>query len=140
MCNLLSVTFSWDPEKNALLKRTRGVSFEEIVASIEDGGVLGVFEHLNQKRYRNQRVYLAAFMNYVFVVPFVRDEKTDKLVLKTIYPSRKYHERSDFRARPEGFEGEGGRRGDPVPDARDQRASQVCERQAHREAYDSLLT
>ena len=87
------MTFNWDPEKNALLKRTRGVSFEEIVAAIEDGGVLDVFEHPNQERYRNQRVYLVEFMDYVFVVPSVRDEENDELVLKTIYPSRKYTKR-----------------------------------------------
>ncbi len=84
------MTFNWDPEKNALLKRTRGVSFEEIVAAIEDGGVLGVLEHPNPERYPNQRVYLVEFMDYVFVVPFVREETKRELVLKTIYPSRKY--------------------------------------------------
>ena len=57
------VTFNWDPEKNALLKRTRGVSFEEIVVAIEDGGVLDVFEHPNKERHRNQRVYLVEFMD-----------------------------------------------------------------------------
>ena len=87
------MTFNWDPEKNALLKRARGVSFEEIVAAIEDGGVLNVFEHPNQERYRNQRVYLVEFMDYVFVVPFVEDNENDELVLKTIFPSRKYTRR-----------------------------------------------
>lgn len=87
------MTFNWDPEKNALLKRTRGVSFEEIVVAIEDGDVLDVLSHPNQERYRNQQVYLVAYLDYVFVVPFVRDDANDQIVLKTIYPSRKYTKR-----------------------------------------------
>lgn len=87
------MTFNWDPEKNTLLKRTRGISFEEIVVAIEDGDVLDVLSHPNQERYGSQQVYLVEYLDYVFVVPFVRNELRDEIVLKTIYPSRKYTKR-----------------------------------------------
>jgi hypothetical protein len=87
------VTFNWDPEKNALLKGARGKSFEEIVVAIEGGDVLDVLSHPNQVKYPNQQVYLVEYMDYVFVVPFVRDDANHQIVLKTIYPSRKFTKR-----------------------------------------------
>ena len=90
-CDILSsVTFDWDNEKNELLKRTRGISFEEIVVAIEDGSIADVLEHSSPERYPNQRVYLVIHHDYVFAVPFVTDVPEDRIVLKTIYPSRKY--------------------------------------------------
>lgn len=76
-----------------LLKRSRGISFEEIVFAIEAGDVVDVLRHPNQERYRNQQVYLVEYQDYVFVVPFVRDDASDQIVLKTIYHSRKYTKR-----------------------------------------------
>jgi len=87
------VTFNWDDEKNETLKRTRGVSFEEIVIEIEDGNIVDVLAHPNEQKYPNQQVYLVSHHDYVFVVPFVRDTTNDQIVLKTIYPSRKYTKR-----------------------------------------------
>jgi len=84
------VTFNWDDEKNERLKRTRGVSFEEMVIAIEDGNVVDVLQHPNADRYPNQLVYLVEYKDYVFVVPFLRDSESQEIVLKTIYPSRKY--------------------------------------------------
>ena len=84
------MTFNWDDEKNELLKRTRGVSFEEMVIAIEDGNVVDVLQHPNADRYPNQLVYLVEYKEYVFVVPFLRDSESQEIVLKTIYPSRKY--------------------------------------------------
>ena len=84
------MTFNWDDEKNELLKRTRGVSFEEMVIAIEDGNVVDVLQHPNAARDPNQLVYLVEYKDYVFVVPFLRDSESHEIVLKTIYPSRKY--------------------------------------------------
>ena len=84
------MTFNWDDEKNERLKRTRGVSFEEMVIAIEDGNVVDVLQHPNADRYPNQLVYLVEYKDYVFVVPFLRDSESQEIVLKTIYPSRKY--------------------------------------------------
>ena len=84
------MTFNWDDEKNERLKRTRDVSFEEMVIAIEDGNVVDVLQHPNADRYPNQLVYLVEYKDYVFVVPFLRDSESQEIVLKTIYPSRKY--------------------------------------------------
>lgn len=79
--------FDWDKEKNERLKLEREVSFEDIVAAIESGGLLKVIEHPNIKQYPNQKIYIVKIDNYAYVVPFIEDE--EKRFLKTIFPSRK---------------------------------------------------
>ena len=80
-------TFSWNDEKNALLKAERQVSFEEIVLYIEMGCLLDVLEHPNQEKYKGQKILVVQIDNYVYLVPFV--ETDDAVFLKTIIPSRK---------------------------------------------------
>ena len=82
--------FNWDDEKNLLLRASRGVSFEQIVAAIEDGGVVDVLRHPNQEKYRNQKIYLVELRDYIYAVPFLKDPENEEIILKTIYPSRKY--------------------------------------------------
>ena len=61
--------YRWDDDKNALLQRTRGISFEEIVAAIETGGLLDNLQHHNPARYPRQRLFVIALNNYVYQVP-----------------------------------------------------------------------
>ncbi|HEX7361095.1 MAG TPA: hypothetical protein VF283_11460 [Bryobacteraceae bacterium] len=84
-------TFAWSAEKNALLKKERGVSFEEVVFHIEVGDVLDVIFHPNQQRYPGQMIYVIDIERYVYLVPFVESE--EEVFLKTIIPSRKATER-----------------------------------------------
>lgn len=79
--------FSWDTEKNELLKKERGVSFEEVVFYIERGDLLDVLEHPNQERYPGQRMFVVTIDDYAYLVPFVESEA--EVFLKTIIPSRK---------------------------------------------------
>ncbi len=79
-------TFSWNDEKNALLKAERQVSFEEIVLYIEMGCLLDVLEHPNQEKYKGQKVFVVQVDDYVYLVPFV--ETDDAIFLKTVIPSR----------------------------------------------------
>ena len=79
--------FSWDTAKNKFLKTERGVSFEEAVFHIGNGGVLNIIEHPNQKKYGGQRMFVLDIQNYAYLVPFVETEK--EIFLKTIIPSRK---------------------------------------------------
>lgn len=79
--------YAFDPNKNAWLIRERGLSFEQIIALIEDGHLIQVLEHHDRKRYPNQLLYEVDVNGYVYVVPVVRVDQT--LFLKTIYPSRK---------------------------------------------------
>jgi len=79
--------FDWDDTKNEMLKTERGIGFEEVVFLIEKGNLLDVLEHPHQERYAGQRIFVVQRDDYVYLVPFVED---DRLVfLKTIIPSRK---------------------------------------------------
>jgi hypothetical protein len=78
---------SYGAEKNELLKQSRGIGFEEIISAIESGKVLDVYDHPDQVNYPGQKIYVVEALDYVYLVPFVRDEKG--IFLKTIIPSRK---------------------------------------------------
>lgn len=80
--------YLFSPEKNAQLREKRGVSFDEVIAAIENDQVLDIIEHPNTKKYPNQELIIINVKGYVYVVPFVTQENGD-LFLKTIYPSRK---------------------------------------------------
>jgi uncharacterized DUF497 family protein len=79
--------FDWNVEKNDELIQERGISFEEIVFCIMHDGLLDVIEHPNKDSYPNQKIFIVNIDDYVYLVPFVEDEKT--IFLKTIIPSRK---------------------------------------------------
>ncbi len=78
--------FSWDKDKNKLLKKQRGISFEDIVEAIHSE-VLDVYDHPNQEKYPNQKIYVVEALGYIYLVPFVTNK--DEKFLKTIIPSRK---------------------------------------------------
>jgi uncharacterized DUF497 family protein len=81
------ITYQWDDQKNAVLKRTRGVSFEQVVMHIESGDVLDVMAHPNRAKYPNQQVLVVNMNDYAYAVPFV--EQGQQRFLKTVVPSRK---------------------------------------------------
>lgn len=89
----MEVEYDYSPDKNARLKAERGISFEEIILLIDEGHLLDVLEH------PNQRIYVVDVDGYVYLVPFVRTG--DRIFLKTIYPSRRptktYRERKEGR-------------------------------------------
>lgn len=77
----------WDKAKNKKLRENRGFSFEEIVPIILDKKYLAVLE--NPAR-NGQLIFVISYKNYTYVVPFIIDSK-DNIILKTIFPSRKFH-------------------------------------------------
>ena len=79
--------FNWNDKKNALLVEERGISFEEVIFCIQNGGILDIVNHPNRKKYPNQRIYIVLINDYVYLVPYVENE--DEIFLKTIIPSRK---------------------------------------------------
>jgi uncharacterized DUF497 family protein len=79
--------FNWNDEKNSLLVKERGISFEEVVFCIQNGRILDVVDHPNREKYPNQRIYIVLINDYVYLVPYVENE--DEIFLKTIIPSRK---------------------------------------------------
>jgi hypothetical protein len=76
---------NWNLEKNAQLRKIRGLSFEEIVSQIEAGNLLGIKENPARK---NQKIYIIEIDNYAVVVPFIENDR--EIFLKTAFPSRKY--------------------------------------------------
>ena len=81
------MTFSWNQDKNALIKRDRGISFERVVVALEAGDILAVLAHPSPARHPGQRVYVVEIDGYAWAVPY-RDEGVCR-VLITAYPSRR---------------------------------------------------
>lgn len=71
----------WNLVKSERLKRTRGVSFEEIFK----GRLIVAKKHPKKE---HQHVLLFEYKSYIWVVPYVENE--DEIFLKTLFPSRKY--------------------------------------------------
>lgn len=86
-------TIRYSLEKNEILKEQRGISFEDVILSIEDGNLLDDLEHPNKEKYPNQNMFiiLIKIKDYVHVVPYVEDDKS--IFLKTIIPSRKMNKK-----------------------------------------------
>ena len=84
---LCSKVLTWDEQKNEDLKRARGISFEDILESLDKAGPVWIREHPRPEKYPGQRLMGVLVAGYIFVVPF---EVTDENIhLKTIYPSRR---------------------------------------------------
>ncbi len=79
--------FDWNEEKNSILEHTRKVCFEDVIVSIENGGVLDIIRHPDRKRYPGQNIIVLNLGGYVCLVPYVK--KKGVRFLKTIIPSRK---------------------------------------------------
>jgi uncharacterized DUF497 family protein len=77
----------WDEQKNEWLKRNRGLGFEQIAVLIEQGQVLEVMDHPDQRKYPRQKMAIVEIGGYACLVPYVDDE--EGVFLKTIIPSRK---------------------------------------------------
>ncbi len=71
----------WSQEKSALLKKERGLSFDELVS----GKFLGVERNPSRE---HQRIMLFEVRGYVWVAPYVESESC--YFLKTAFPSRKH--------------------------------------------------
>jgi len=71
----------WSALKSERLKRTRGVSFEEIITA-------KLVDILSHPLRENQKLMLFEYKSYIWIVPFI--DKGDEIFLKTLYPSRKF--------------------------------------------------
>ena len=80
--------FDFNEEKNKLLYQERGLTFQNVIDSIFDRGVLADFPHPNKERYPNQQILVVEIDGYTYCVPYVEDG--DVIFLKTIFPSRKF--------------------------------------------------
>lgn len=77
----------WNDEKNAWLKRERGVSFERIAEIIDSGNYIDIIKHPSRS---NQRMFVVRIDGYVWAVPYViQGSEEESIFLKTAFPSRK---------------------------------------------------
>ena len=79
----------WDEEKSTKLKTERGISLDEIAVLILQKKYVDVVRH---PKRAGQWMFLMPINEYIHVVPFVIDGDGD-FVLKTAFPSRKFHKR-----------------------------------------------
>jgi len=79
--------FDWNDEKNEMLKKVRGVSFEQVELAIASGDLVDRLRHQNPEKYPNQKVFLVKIENYIYSVPYIEDN--ERIFLKTIIPNSK---------------------------------------------------
>ena len=81
------IRFKWNAEKNEILAKERGITFEEIVQRIEAGSIIINTDHPNKEKYPNQKIMIIDVEGYAYLVPYVVDKNV--FFLKTIIPSKK---------------------------------------------------
>ena len=77
----------WEETKNKKLKATRDISFEDVAQIILEKRYVAILEN---PVHPKQRIFIVNYKGYTYVVPFVIDAEKN-IVLKTIFPSRKFH-------------------------------------------------
>ncbi len=77
----------YDSAKAKILKIERGIDIDEIVEFIIERKYIDILEHSNRK---GQQIFILPYNNYIHVVPFVIDED-ENIIIKTVFPSRKFH-------------------------------------------------
>jgi len=77
----------WSAAKSLALKAERGVSFEEVLSAISQGGLIAVMDHPKRVKYRHQKMLVVRIQDYAYLVPYVESES--EIFLKSIMPSRK---------------------------------------------------
>ncbi|MDR1838985.1 MAG: hypothetical protein LBQ93_05295 [Treponema sp.] len=77
----------WDNEKNRKLIVERGLSLETFASLILEKKYLAILKNPSRTE---QKIFVIPFQKYTYVVPFIVDN-SQNIVLKTVFPSRKYH-------------------------------------------------
>ena len=80
--------YDFNEEKNKQLFNERGVTFQHVIDSISEKGVLLDFSHPNIDKYPKQRIFVVELFEYTYCVPYV--ENNNVIFMKTIFPSRKF--------------------------------------------------
>ena len=79
--------FDWNDEKDEMLKKVRGVSFEQVELAIASGDLIDRIKHPNSAKYPGQKVFLVKIEDYIYSVPYVEDN--ERIFFKTIIPNSK---------------------------------------------------
>lgn len=81
------ISYIFDLQKNATLKASRGVGFEDVIFCIKNGKILDISKHHNTKKYPDQWIAVVEMNGYAYQVPFKYENENIRLI--TIFPSRK---------------------------------------------------
>lgn len=84
----MAYEFDYSEEKESILKKTRRISFTDIVEAVDKGKKVADLKHTN-KKYPNQKLLVVEIDKYIYIAPYVVDKKRKRYFLKTVYPSRK---------------------------------------------------
>ena len=76
--------YTWDPAKNHLLKRSRGVAFEDVSIGIAHNDDIGVIYNHRPGRHPGPDLLLIMIRDYLYAVPHLATGDTIRLI--TIYP------------------------------------------------------
>ena len=68
--------FDWNDGKNEMLKKVRGVSFEQVELAIVLGDLIDRIKHPNPVKYPNQKVFLVKIENYIYSAPYIEITRT----------------------------------------------------------------
>jgi hypothetical protein len=79
---------SWDPQKERVLRKDRGIEVREIADLITEGKYKAILENPSRP---SQFIFVVSYHGYTHVVPFVI-AKDESIVLKTVFPSRRFHQ------------------------------------------------
>ena len=79
---------TWDPTKERKLLKDRGIDVREIAELIMEHRYVDILENPSRPE---QYVFILNYHGYIHVAPFVI-AKDETIVLKTVYPSRRFHE------------------------------------------------
>ena len=79
--------FSWSEEKNKILKKSRDISFEEVIIAIQNGDLLEIIPN-SSKNHKDQNCFIVSVNDYPYKVPYVEDK--NGIFLKTIHRDRKH--------------------------------------------------
>jgi uncharacterized DUF497 family protein len=77
----------WDQGKARKLRESRGISMEDVAQLILEGKYIDI---LGNPSHPGQMLFVLRYKGYTHVVPFIVDDAKN-VVLKTVYPSRKFH-------------------------------------------------
>ena len=84
----------WDNQKAEKLLRERNISVEVIANMLMKNEFLEIIE---SPKHPDQMMFIVSYKNYTHAVPFIIDSE-GRVVLKTVYPSRKHHNILEIRA------------------------------------------
>jgi len=83
------VNIIWDEEKSDRLSAARGISLDDVAVMILEKKYIDIVKHPKRP---GQWMFVLPIKNYIHVVPYVVDGNGN-IVLKTVFPSRKFHKK-----------------------------------------------